>query len=121
MEIRRLSACENLFIHSEDIQKLLTSSYLNIIRFWAKVEQHYKSWGVTRAAKSLISHSIKSLDSIISDMVEDGKNIDKWIPIVKETLRRSDHDAGMKEAQKAMTALEELVKKAREARKGAYP
>ena len=117
-ELRRLKQYETLFIHSEEMQKLLTSSYINIIQFWAKVNQQFTSGTLKRAAKSLTSSSLRSLDETISDIVEDGKNILKWVPIIQEEMRRNEHEIETSERQKSTRALEELVKKEKESRAG---
>jgi hypothetical protein len=98
------------------MQKLLTSSYINIIRFWAKVDQQFTSGTLKRVANSLTSSSLKSLDGIISDIVEEGKNILKWVPIIQEKMRRSEHEVETRERQESILALEDLVKNEKESR-----
>lgn len=66
IHLKRLKDYEHLFREPEDMRELLKSSYLSIIKFWARVEEKCSTSGFLLAAKSLTSFSTKKLDEIIA-------------------------------------------------------
>lgn len=116
-EVRRLSQYESLFKESVEMQKLLVSSYVNIIRFWAKVDDELSKNSFRRAGKALSGSAIKSLDSIIGDILDDGKSIDKWIHIITESRRRNEHHDIQGQSEKMAGDVRELLRRSDEERK----
>ena len=113
---RRLKAWEDLFSESDDMRELLKSSYFNIIKFWARVEEQCCTSGFILVAKSVTSFSTKKLDEIIASIAEDSNDIAKLVPIVVERLRRQEHEDAAQELQRAGISLNEIRKLQQEQR-----
>jgi hypothetical protein len=109
-ELRRLKDYESLFSHSEDMQDFLVSSYVNIIKFWSRVEEQCMTSEIIIVTKALSSLSSKKLDEILADITEDGKNIAKLVPIIQERLRRGENENAAEERRKAGIILGEMLK-----------
>jgi hypothetical protein len=107
-EMKRLGAYEALFQESAEMEALLIHSYLNILKFWVRVESQCKTSGFLLAAKSLASFSTRKLDEILADMAEASDNIVKIVPIVQEKYRRGEHEEAANEWRKVDFNLETI-------------
>ncbi|RDW66363.1 hypothetical protein BP6252_09998 [Coleophoma cylindrospora] len=115
-ELRRLASYEELFNESEDMEKLLVSSYIHILKFWATVEEQCLTSTFLLAAKSLTSFRSRKIDEILADIAADIDNIAKLVPIVQERLRRGEQEDATHERREAGIALEQLLNASREER-----
>jgi hypothetical protein len=107
-ELKRLSEYESLFKDSEEMQALLIHSYLNILKFWTRVESQCTTSGFILSAKSLTSFSTRKIDEILADMSEASDNIVKLVPIVQEKARRGEHEEATNEWRKVSFELEKI-------------
>ncbi|KAI9702286.1 MAG: hypothetical protein M1820_006218 [Bogoriella megaspora] len=107
-ELQRLSNYRDLFGHSKAMQEQLKSSYLNILRFWAKVDELCNRSGIVQAFRSLASFDLKKLDGILNDIKMDADNTAKLVPIIQERMRRGEHEDAMEERHRAGLALDSI-------------
>ncbi|TQN64766.1 hypothetical protein CSHISOI_10718 [Colletotrichum shisoi] len=115
-QMKRLKDYEQLFPESEEMQELLVSSYVGIIKFWARVEEQCSTSALLLAGKALASFSTKRLDEILAEMSEDCDCIGKLVPIVQEHLRRGEQADATIERQRAGIVLEQVLKNQAHAR-----
>ncbi|KAI1425070.1 hypothetical protein F5Y12DRAFT_714730 [Xylaria sp. FL1777] len=108
--LTRLKECEDLFNQSDEMRDLLQSSYLGIIRFWALVEEQCPKSRFAKGIKSLTSSTLKILDDIVSQIENDSANIEKWIPIASERIRRHEHQDIVNETRQAGADLKEILR-----------
>ncbi len=98
------------------MRELLKSSYISIIKFWARIEEQCSTSGFILAAKSLTSFSTKKLDEIVSSIAEDSNNIAKLVPVISERLRRQEREDAAQELARAGISLNEIRKHQQENR-----
>ncbi|KAI3326935.1 hypothetical protein HD806DRAFT_378066 [Xylariaceae sp. AK1471] len=119
-ELNRLSSYEELFSESEDMEKLIISSYIHILKFWATVEEQCLTSTFLLATKSLTSFKTRRLDDILTDIAANSNNIEKLLPIVQERLRQGERKDAANERRVAGITLDNLLdnsRKEREARR----
>ncbi|KAL0938498.1 uncharacterized protein CTRU02_205108 [Colletotrichum truncatum] len=109
-QLKRLKDYEELFSQSQDMLDLVVSSYVGIIRFWARVEEQCSTSGLLLVAQSITSFSTKKLDEILEDISQDADDIAKLFPIVQERLRRGEVQDAADERRKAGVQLEQIRK-----------
>ncbi|KAI8630261.1 hypothetical protein F5Y19DRAFT_429484 [Xylariaceae sp. FL1651] len=115
-ELDRLASYEELFRQSEDMEKLIVSSYICILKFWAAVEEQCWTSSFLMAAKSLTSFKTRRLDNILADIATNSNNIAKLVPIVQERLRQGEREDAAHERRIAGITLENLLNSSREER-----
>ncbi|OBR07672.1 Zinc finger protein [Colletotrichum higginsianum IMI 349063] len=117
-QMKRLKDYEQLFPESEEMQELLVSSYIGIIKFWARVEEQCSTSALLLAGKALASFSTKRLDEILAEMSEDCDCIGKLVPIIQEHIRRGEQADATIERQRAGIVLEQVLRNQAQAREG---
>ncbi|WQF88870.1 Putative NACHT nucleoside triphosphatase, P-loop containing nucleoside triphosphate hydrolase [Colletotrichum destructivum] len=115
-QMKRLKDYEKLFPESEEMQELLVSSYIGIIKFWARVEEQCSTSSLLLAGKALASFSTKRLDEILAEMSEDCDCIGKLVPIIQEHIRRGEQADATIERQRAGIVLEQVLRNQAQAR-----
>ncbi|TKW49344.1 hypothetical protein CTA1_9024 [Colletotrichum tanaceti] len=114
--MKRMKDYEQLFPESEEMQELLVSSYVGIIKFWARVEEQCSTSALLLAGKALASFSTKRLDEILAEMSEDCDCIGKLVPIIQENIRRGEQADATIKRQRAGIVLEQVLKNQAHAR-----
>lgn len=102
-----LTAYEELFGESLTMQELLQSSYVDIIRFWRRVEKECKRCIANRMARAIASFSTTKLDQIISAIDQNAQRIHLLIPIVQERIDSGEREDAARERQLAGLARDE--------------
>ncbi|KAK6066869.1 cellulosome enzyme [Seiridium cupressi] len=108
-ELSRLTSYEELFSQSEDLEELIISSYIHILKFWATVEEQCLTSSFLLAAKSLTSFKTKRLDNILSDIAINSTNIEKLVPIVQERLRQGERKDAVNERRMTGITLDGIL------------
>ncbi|KAI9683793.1 MAG: hypothetical protein M1822_005983 [Bathelium mastoideum] len=116
-QMQRLSDYRELFGQSSAMQEYLKNSYLNILRFWAKVDEQCNRPSFVQAMRSLASFDLKKLDVILDDMKMDEDNIAKLVPTVQERIRRGEHEDATEERRKALDTISMWIDEQRELHK----
>lgn len=107
--INVLTEYEELFGHSSTMQELLQASYIDIIRFWRRVEKECNRCVYNRMARAVVPFSTSKLDGIIASI---GKNADRMsllVPAVQERLQRGERENAAEERRLAGLAREEQI------------
>ncbi|OKL61210.1 hypothetical protein UA08_03619 [Talaromyces atroroseus] len=102
-----LTEYEWLFPDSSTMQKLLQKSYIDIIRFWVRVEKECSRCVANRLTRAVAPFSTTKLDGIISKIGESADAMTRVIPVVQERLRRREAEDVAKERELAGLAREE--------------
>ncbi|KAF7302531.1 hypothetical protein HMN09_00887500 [Mycena chlorophos] len=92
-QLQRINMYDDLYGDSPDMQKLLCQSFINMLRFWSRVDKECNSYGFTVFLKSAASFSTKKLDTIIQDIEEDADQIEKLASILEANLGRDERKA----------------------------
>ncbi|CCM02990.1 uncharacterized protein FIBRA_05105 [Fibroporia radiculosa] len=82
---------ENLYGKDEKMQNLLCRSYVNIIRFWHRVDKECDNCGFA-LLKTVASFSTKKLESILADMQHDAQEIGKRAGTLQAIELRGEHE-----------------------------
>ncbi|KAJ5168142.1 uncharacterized protein N7482_003736 [Penicillium canariense] len=108
--IETLNDCEDLFGHSTTMRLLLQDSYIDIIRFWLRVEKECNRCVANRLARSVVPFSVSKLDEIIAKIEKSAKRIDRLAPYVKEGIDRGERENQAEERRLAGLSREEQSK-----------
>lgn len=118
-----LTEYEELYGESRVMQELLRLSYINVIRFWCRVEKECTrcSKSITavdsnsilshavanRMGRALASFSTSKLDGIVECIEQNSSDISKLIPIVQERVQRGEREDASEERRLAGIARAE--------------
>ncbi|KAJ4371362.1 hypothetical protein N0V83_004579 [Neocucurbitaria cava] len=102
-----LTAYEELFGESATMQELLQASYIDIIRFWHRVEKECKRCIANRMARALASFSTDKLNQIIAAIDKNAQRISLLVPAVQERLARGEREDAAEERRLAGIARDE--------------
>ncbi|KAI4248357.1 MAG: hypothetical protein LQ352_005928 [Teloschistes flavicans] len=124
--IGRLAWYEELFGDSLAMQDILKQSYINLLRFWSRVEKECSHCGkhpslrttlpfpalinqvVSAMLRSIISFSTTKLDQILEQLRQDADDVEKLVPIVQERIVRGERENAAEERRLAGVARAEL-------------
>ena len=81
--LTRLALYEHLYGESSEMQEHLFRSYVNIFRFWCRVDKECNRCALNTLLRATASFSLKKLQSIVSDLKENADDIDKLVPIIE--------------------------------------
>ncbi|KAI1079934.1 hypothetical protein F5B20DRAFT_590137 [Whalleya microplaca] len=109
-ELKFLKRYEELFKQYTAMEQLLTQSYINIIRFWIKVEELCSEPVLKSFAKSITSARTKKLGDVLDAITDGSNNIVKMVPIIQEQIRRSEQGNAIDERRRMEAALGEMLK-----------
>ena len=105
------------------MQELLQHSYINVIRFWCRVEKECTRCGkfitarggnsrlshavANRMGRALASFSTSKLDGIVERIEQNSSDISRLIPIVQERVQRGEREDAAEERRLAGIARSE--------------
>ncbi|QKX57422.1 uncharacterized protein TRUGW13939_04534 [Talaromyces rugulosus] len=96
-----------LFTDSSTMRELLRISYIDIIRFWVRVEKECKRCVANRLARAVAPFSTSKIDKIIAKIGETADGMARVIPVVQERLNRKEQENTLRERELAGIAREE--------------
>ncbi|KAL3253299.1 hypothetical protein ABHI18_009601 [Aspergillus niger] len=102
-----LTEYEDLFDHSATMRELLQASYIDIIRFWRRVDKECNRCVANRAFRAIAPFSTEKLDSIITSIGDTADSMSRLIPAVQERLDRGERENAAEERRLAGIAREE--------------
>ncbi|GLA28115.1 hypothetical protein AnigIFM63326_005683 [Aspergillus niger] len=102
-----LTEYEDLFDHSATMRELLQASYIDIIRFWRRVDKECNRCVANRAFRAIAPFSTEKLDSIITSVGDTADSMSRLIPAVQERLDRGERENAAEERRLAGIAREE--------------
>ena len=118
-----LTEYEELYGESGIMQELLQLSYINVIRFWCRVEKECTRCSkfnmargknsipthavANRMGRALASFSTSKLDGIVERIEQNSSDISKLIPIVQERVLRGEREDAVEERRLAGIARAE--------------
>lgn len=105
--IEVLTEYEELFGDSSTMQELLQASYIDILRFWRRVEKECKRCVANRMARAVASFSTSKLDDIILGIEKNAERMTLLIPAVQERLARGERENAAEERRLAGLARDE--------------
>jgi hypothetical protein len=105
--IEVLTAYEELFGESSTMQELLQNSYVDIIRFWRRVEKECTRCIANRMSRAIASFSVKKLDDIIANIDKNAERITLLVPVVQERSARGEREDAAEERRLAGMARDE--------------
>jgi hypothetical protein len=105
--IEVLTAYEELFGESSTMQELLQNSYVDVIRFWRRVEKECTRCIANRMARAMASFSVTKLDEIILSIDKNAERINLLVPAVQERLARGEREDAAEERRLAGIARDE--------------
>ena len=82
-QLTRLALYEHLYGESAEMQEYLFRSYVNVFRFWCRVDKECHRCCLNTLLRATASFSLKKLQSIVSDLKENADEIDKLVPIIE--------------------------------------
>ncbi|KAJ7508570.1 hypothetical protein B0H11DRAFT_1965696 [Mycena galericulata] len=91
-QLQRINDYENLYGDSEMLQDRFCDSYINILRFWSRVDKECDTW-YTGLLKSTSSFSTNKLNKIIKDIEDDADQIEQLASILEATKGKSERQA----------------------------
>ncbi|KAJ7492122.1 hypothetical protein FB451DRAFT_1217062 [Mycena latifolia] len=92
-QLQRINDYEYLYGDSEMLQGMLCNSYINMLRFWARVDKECDTCWYTGMLKAATSFSTNKLNSIIKDIEEDADQIEKLATILEATKGKAERQA----------------------------
>ncbi|KAF7302928.1 hypothetical protein MKEN_01255200 [Mycena kentingensis (nom. inval.)] len=92
-QIERLTDYEALYGDSDALQELFCQSYVNMLRFWCRVDKECDSYWYTTMLKAATPFSTKKLKSIIDDIEEDADQIEALARILEATKGKEERQA----------------------------
>ncbi|KAL9577947.1 MAG: hypothetical protein Q9212_006039, partial [Teloschistes hypoglaucus] len=104
----RLAWYEELFGDSLAMQDILKQSYVNLLRFWSRVEKECSHCVVSAMLRSITSFSTAKLDQILEQLRQDADDVEKLVPIVQERIVRGERENAAEERRLAGIARAEL-------------
>ena len=107
-QLARLSWYEELFGHSLAMQDCLKQSYVNLLRFWSRVEKECRHCAISAMLRSVASFSTAKLDKILEQLRQDADDIDKLVPVVRERLEKGERDDAAEERRLAGISRAEI-------------
>ncbi|GFN16881.1 vegetative incompatibility protein HET-E-1 [Aspergillus tubingensis] len=102
-----LTEYEDLFDHSATMRELLQASYIDIIRFWRRVDKECNRCVANRAFRAIAPFSTEKLDGIITSIGDTADSMSRLIPAVQERLDRGERENAAEERRLAGIAREE--------------
>jgi hypothetical protein len=105
--IEVLTEYEELFGDSSTMQELLQASYIDILRFWRRVEKECKRCVANRMTRAVASFSTTKLDEIILGIEKNAERMTLLVPAVQERLARGERENAAEERRLAGLARDE--------------
>ncbi|PWY68963.1 hypothetical protein BO94DRAFT_299499 [Aspergillus sclerotioniger CBS 115572] len=102
-----LTEYEELFDHSATMRELLQTSYIDIIRFWRRVDKECNRCVANRAFRAMTSFSVDKLNGIITSIGNTADSMSQLVPAVQERVERGERENAAEERRLAGIAREE--------------
>ncbi|KAJ6623171.1 hypothetical protein B0H10DRAFT_825470 [Mycena sp. CBHHK59/15] len=100
-QLQRINDYESLYGDSDMLQELFCQSYVNMLRFWSRVDKECDTCWYTSMLKAVASFSTSKLNKIIQDIEEDANQIEKLASILEATKGKEERQAAELERFKA--------------------
>ncbi|KAK7047185.1 hypothetical protein VNI00_006851 [Paramarasmius palmivorus] len=101
-EIQRITEYEDLYGESESMQALFYDSYINMLRFWSRVDRECDRCYFSSICRAATSFSTKKLDEIIKDLKDDADRIEETAALVEARLAKGEREETRQERQEAV-------------------
>ncbi|KAJ7762397.1 hypothetical protein DFH07DRAFT_814247 [Mycena maculata] len=92
-QLQRINDYEYLYGDSDMLQNLFCSAYINILRFWSRVDKECDTSWYTGMLKAASSFSTNKLNKIIKDIEDDADQIEQLASILEATKGKSERQA----------------------------
>ncbi|KAJ6601314.1 hypothetical protein DFH09DRAFT_1127428 [Mycena vulgaris] len=92
-QLQRINDYDYLYGDSELLQELFCNSYINMIRFWSRVDKECDTCWYTGMLKAATSFSTNKLNKIVKDIEEDADEIEKLASILEATKGKAERQA----------------------------
>ncbi|RAK95688.1 uncharacterized protein BO80DRAFT_469213 [Aspergillus ibericus CBS 121593] len=102
-----LTEYEELFDHSATMRELLQASYIDIIRFWRRVDKECNRCVANRALRAMTKFSTDKLNGIVTSMGNTADYMSRLVPAVQERMDRGERENAAEERRVAGIAREE--------------
>lgn len=102
-----LTRYEELFGDSTTMQELLQASYIDVIRFWHRVEKECRRCIANRMSRALASFSTTKIDQIVASIDRNAQRINLLVPAVQERLARGEREDAAEERRLAGISRDE--------------
>ncbi|PYI00733.1 hypothetical protein BO78DRAFT_434188 [Aspergillus sclerotiicarbonarius CBS 121057] len=102
-----LTEYEELFDHSATMRGLLQASYIDIIRFWRRVDKECNRCVANRALRAMTKFSTDKLNGIITSIGNTADSMTRLVPAVQERMDRGERENAAEERRVAGIAREE--------------
>ncbi|KAJ3892676.1 hypothetical protein GG344DRAFT_44866 [Lentinula edodes] len=115
--LQRISEYEDLYGDSTILQDLLCKTYVEIFRFWSRIDRECDQYGnaysgIKSFLRVAVSFSTKKLDESIREIETNVDTIDKLVPIIEARRARGEQeDAGRERVEAGIERLEARVER----------
>jgi len=82
-QLRRMTLYEDLYGGSNDMQDYLFKSYINVFRFWCRVDKECNRCSLSTLLRASTSFSLKELQGIVQDLKQNADETDKLGHIIE--------------------------------------
>ncbi|KAI3611445.1 nacht and ankyrin domain protein [Moniliophthora roreri] len=100
-ETQRITEYEYLYGESERMQMLFYNSYINMLRFWSKVDRECDRCYFSSICRAATSFSTKKLNEIIQDIKDDADDIEETATLVEARLAKGEREEAKNERREA--------------------
>ncbi|PQE08417.1 Zinc finger protein [Rutstroemia sp. NJR-2017a BBW] len=107
IQLNILTEFEELFGESQTMQELLQMSYIDVIRFWVRVDKECHRCVANRMGRALSSFSTSKLDGIIKDIERNAERVSQLVPVVQERIQRGERENAAEERRLAGIARDQ--------------
>ncbi|PYH94744.1 hypothetical protein BO71DRAFT_224781 [Aspergillus ellipticus CBS 707.79] len=102
-----LTEYEELFDRSATMRELLQASYIDIIRFWRRVDKECNRCVASRALRAMTKFSTDKIDGIVASIGNTADSMSRLVPAVQERVDRGERENAAEERRLAGIAREE--------------
>ncbi|KAJ6543109.1 hypothetical protein B0H19DRAFT_957631, partial [Mycena capillaripes] len=92
-QLNRINEFHNLYGNSDRLQELFCSSFINMLRFWSRVNKECNTPFTTGLLKAATSFSTNKLNLIIKDIKDDADQIEKHVSILEASMGKKERQA----------------------------
>ncbi|KAM0160095.1 hypothetical protein ACHAQE_004710 [Botrytis cinerea] len=107
LQLNVLTEFEELFGDSKTMQELLQMTYIDVIRFWIRVDKECHRCVANRMGRALSSFSTSKLDVIIKDIEKNADRVSKLVPVVQERVQKGEREDAAEERRLAGIARDQ--------------
>ncbi|KAG9231383.1 hypothetical protein BJ875DRAFT_517370 [Amylocarpus encephaloides] len=100
-QLERLQWCDELWGDSDDMQRYLCSTYVQVFRFWAAVDKECNRISLSSLMRATASFSVRKIQATIDDLGAEVDKIDKLWPIVEGRKARGERQDAERERREA--------------------